>query len=75
MKTTITKEDATTLFELPWYANKFFSSFFAIIGLFIPAPMYGGNPVFTIKDIPFGLTITIGKVPIGIIMIIVALIF
>lgn len=46
-----------------------------ILGLFIPLPIFAQQPDFVIKDYGFGSTISIQKIPLGIIIIIIALIF
>lgn len=47
------------------------------VGLFIPVPMSQAKytPDFIIKDWGFGCTVGINKIPLGLIMIIIALIF
>ena len=46
-----------------------------ILGLFIPLPIFAQQPDFVIKGYGFGSTISISKIPFGLIMVIIALIF
>jgi len=53
-----------------------YSHFLAIFGLFIPMPIIMVDPIFSIKGYGFGFSMAFGKfIPIGWIMIWVALIF
>jgi hypothetical protein len=46
-----------------------------ILGLFIPLPIFSQQPDFVIKGYGFGSSISISKIPLGLIMIIIAIIF
>jgi hypothetical protein len=52
-----------------------FSFITPLLGLFVPLPIFSQSPDFVIKGYGFGSSISISKIPMGIIMIIVALIF
>jgi len=46
-----------------------------ILGLFIPLPIFAQQPDFIIRGYGFGSSISISKIPLGLIMIIISLIF
>lgn len=54
---------------------KKFSIITPLLGLFIPLPNVKYEPDFSIKGYGFGATIAISKIPLGIIIILLAIIF
>lgn len=54
---------------------KKFSIITPILGLFIPLPNVAFQPDFVIKGYGWGATIAISKIPLGIIMVILAVVF
>jgi hypothetical protein len=52
-----------------------FSFICPFLGLFIPLPIFAQQPDFTIRGYGFGSSISISKIPLGLIIIMVAIIF
>lgn len=72
------KNNETIIISNPWYYKEPFNTLFSVLGLFIPTPSQyrPTTPLgFKIGKQWFGFIFSIGIIPIGWIMILVAIIF